>query len=304
MSLHHHSHHGSGGSDHNHFHANSADPRNEKRIAIAAVLTGGFMIIEAIGGWVSGSLALLADAAHMLTDSAALFLAWIGFRLGRRPANDRFTFGYDRVAILAAFTNGLTLFFIAGMIVWEAFERLSQPYTVMGWPMFAIAVTGLLVNLLVFWILLGADRDNLNIRGAVLHVMGDILGSIAAIAAALIIVFTGYVPADMILSVLVALLILKSAWGLMKQSAMILLEASPEQISRDTIIKALREKIDGLVEIDHMHIWSISQERPMMSINGMVGGDTNIEQTVTNIRAILHDEFGIEHVTIELCKSL
>jgi len=184
---------------------------NEHRIGWAALLTGAFMVAEAGGGLLSGSLALLADAGHMLTDAASLALAWLAFRMAHRPADWQRTYGFHRFQVLAAYSNGLTLGFIALAIVYAAVRRLYAPTEVLAAPMLAIAVIGLLINLAAFRILHGAERDNVNVKGALLHVMGDLLGSAAAIAAALVILWTGWTPIDPLLSALVAILILRSA---------------------------------------------------------------------------------------------
>ncbi len=204
---HHHSHDGAHKHDGAHDHAHGAGA-SERRIGLAALLTGAFMLAEVAGGLVSGSLALLADAGHMLTDFAGLVLAWIGFRLARRPADWKRSYGYDRFGVLVAFVNGLALFVVAGWIVVEAVHRLNAPSPVLGGIMFWVALAGLGVNLLSFRLLQGGDHGNLNMRAAVLHVIGDLLGSVAALAASLVILTTGWTPIDPILSVLVALLIL------------------------------------------------------------------------------------------------
>jgi len=191
----HHHHHG-----HSHGHSQGHGENNRTRVGIAAALTGLFMVAEVIGGIISGSLALLADAGHMLTDFAAMAMAWGAFTIAKRPANWKHTFGYDRFSILVAFVNGLTLFLVAAWILWEAFHRIQTPGEILAGPMLWVAIGGLVVNLIVFKILTGADQDNLNIRGAVLHVLGDLLGSVAAIIAALIILKTGWLPIDPILS--------------------------------------------------------------------------------------------------------
>ena len=182
--------------DHGHTHA---DADNQRRVLWAMLLTSGFMLAEVVGGVVAGSLALLADAGHMLTDCASLALAWMAFRIGRRPHDARRTYGYHRFQVLAAFVNGLSLIAIVLWIAIEAVRRLLDPVEVLGGLMLVIAVLGLLVNLAAFWILHGGDRANLNIRGAALHVMGDLLGSVAAIVAALVIFWDGWVPIDPLL---------------------------------------------------------------------------------------------------------
>ncbi len=288
--------HGHGGGHH---HAPTVSDRNEKSMLLAATITGIFMLVEVIGGVISGSLALLADAGHMLTDFAALVLAWLAFRIGRRPANWRHTFGFDRFAVLAAFVNGLSLFLIAGYIIFEAFKRLREPVEVMGLPMLAIALIGLLVNIAVFAILSSADQENLNVKAAALHVLGDLLGSVAAIIAALVIWQTGFVAIDPIVSVIVSLIILRSAWYVVKQSAHILLEGAPDGLDRRKIGDDLLAAFPNIQSIDHIHIWSISQGRPMMTLELGLAKDSDILALTQKVKSFLEDEFGIAHATIE-----
>lgn len=293
--------------DHSHGHSHSHCPahgnKNRKRVGIAAVLTGLFMLAEVAGGLISGSLALLADAGHMLTDFAALAMAWGAFKLAQRPANWKHTFGYDRFSILVAFVNGLTLFAIAIWIVVEAAQRFMQPGEILAGPMLWIAVAGLLVNILVFWILMGADRENLNIRGAVLHVMGDLLGSVAAIIAALVIMKTGWLPIDPLLSVLVALLILVSAWRLIKDSAHILLEGAPQDLDRRQIREDLLTNIPDLIEVKHIHAWSITNDRPMMTLEAVIEPKAGLEVASRAIKSRLKSEFNIGHATVDVMRA-
>ena len=223
--------------------------------------------------------------------------------MARRPADWKRTFGFDRFAILAAFINGLTLFVVAGWIIIEAIKRFGEPIEVMGLPMLLVASFGMVVNLLVFAILMSADRDNLNIRGAVLHVLGDLLGSAAAIFAAIVIMLTGWMPVDMIVSILVALLILRSAWYVVKQSGHILLEGAPEGLDRRAISADLHKHFPQILDVDHIHAWSISQERPMVTLEAYISSDADIESTAKAIKAHLHDHFGVEHATIEVRKK-
>ena len=174
-----------------HSHNRVGGAENEKKIAIAVVLTGAFMMAEVVGGVVSGSLALLADAGHMLTDFASLALAWFAMRISRKPATWNRSYGFDRFSVLAAFVNGLALFLIAAWICWEAYHRLRNPGEILGGLMFWVAVAGLVVNIIAFWILSRGEKGNLNVRAAALHVMGDLLGSVGAIAASIIIMTTG-----------------------------------------------------------------------------------------------------------------
>lgn len=299
---HHHDQHQGHDQSSGHSHAPKVDHTNRRRVGLAAVLTGLFAIIEIAGGVISGSLALLADAGHMVTDFAALAMAWGGFVIAQRPATRRLTYGYDRIPILVAFVNGLTLFAVAGWIVWEAVQRLSDPGEVLAGPMLYVAIAGLIVNLGVFWILMGADRNNLNIRGAMLHVLGDLLGSAAAIVAALIIMATGWVAADPILSVLVAILILKSAWGLIKDSAHILLEGVPDGVDTQAIADDLVATIDGLIAIEHIHAWCITPERPMLTLIAYVGEGVRLGPVNRAIKARLEGEFHIDHATVDVMR--
>ena len=272
----------------------------ERAIAIAALLTGGFMGAEVVGGLVSGSLALLADAGHMLTDFASLVLAWLAFRLARRPADWKRTYGFDRFSVLAALVNGLSLFAIAIWICFEAWHRLSEPTEVLGGLMLWVALGGLLVNVASFWILSRTDGDNLNVRAAALHVMGDLLGSVAALAASLVIIFTGWTPIDPILSVLVALLILRSAWSVVKESGHILLEGAPAGFDGRAVAEDLVAQVPGVVSVDHLHAWSITQERPMATLEATLSPGTDAGLAKRAVKARLKEAFGMDHVTVEV----
>jgi len=190
--------------DEEHSHAHKANEKNLRRVMVALVLTGAFMIVEVVGGIISGSLALLADAGHMLTDTMALALAAMAFHVSKRPPDGNLTFGYQRFQILAAFVNGLSLLAVVGWILFEAIRRFLSPNEILGETMLVVAAAGLVVNLISFAVLHSGDQDNLNIRGAALHVAGDLLGSVAAIVAALVIIYTGWTLIDPILSVAVA----------------------------------------------------------------------------------------------------
>lgn len=285
------------GHDHSHHHPGSG---NSRALGSAALLTGGFMAVEVVGGLVSGSLALLADAGHMATDFAALSLAWIALRIARRPPDPRRTYGFDRLSILAAFVNGLALFAVAGWIMIEAWRRISAPQPVLGGVMLAIAVAGLCVNLLAFWILMRGDRENLNLRAALLHVVGDLLGSVAAIVAAVVILATGWTPVDPILSVLVALLILRSAWRVVRESAHILLEGSPAGFDPAGVAGDLQDNIPFVRSVRHVHAWSISEERPMVTLEAELAPGADPETARRSIKARLAERFGFDHATVEI----
>lgn len=293
----HHGDHASAGGKHRHSHVHGAD---ERRLAIAAALTGAFMLAEVAGGVVSGSLALLADAGHMLTDFLSLSLAWYGFRLARRPADWRRTYGFDRFSILVAFANGLALFAIAGWIAVEAWHRLSAPAPVLGGLMLWVAAAGLVVNVLAFWVLHSGGSSNLNVRAAALHVAGDLLGSLAAIAAALVIMSTGWTPIDPILSVLVALIILRSAWSVVRDSAHILLEGAPPHLDGRTIAADLRAAIPSIADVHHVHAWSLTEERAMVTLHARVDEGQAPERAAAAIKERLRQRFGVTHATVEI----
>ena len=297
--AHAHSHdHGSHG--HSHGGAGHVHGATDKtRVLLAACLTGGFMVAEALGGWLTGSLALLADAGHMLTDAVALSLAWYAFHLGGRPATSRLTYGFGRVKTLVAYTNGLAIFVVAVWICYEAWQRFQAPPPVLGAPMLAVAGLGLLVNIPGFVILHGGDRENLNMRGALLHVMGDLLGSVAAIAAAIVILATGWTPIDPILSVLVAVLILGTAWRLMREAAHVLLEGVPASLDRDGIAGDLVKNVAGVREVHHMHLWTIDGDRNMATLHACLDEGVDAHRAVAAIKARLAAVHGIGHATVE-----
>jgi len=282
---------------HSHSHRGS-----ETRLAIAAALTGLFMVAEVVGGVISGSLALIADAGHMLTDFASLTMAWFAFRLSRRPADWKRTYGFDRFQIIVAFGNGLTLFFIAGWIVFEAIQRLIEPVEVLGPVMAVVAAAGLAVNIGAFLVLYGAgaENHNLNMRGAMLHVLGDLLGSVAALVAAGVIILTGWMPADPILSILVALIILRGAWRVVSESGHILLEGSPAELDVEAVVADLTDNIDGVERIHHVHAWSITQERCMLTLHAVIASDLAATDAISAIKKRLKEDHRIDHATIEV----
>jgi cobalt-zinc-cadmium efflux system protein len=273
---------------------------NERRMGIAALLTGLFMGAEVAGGIISGSLALLADAGHMLTDFASLSLAWFGFRLARRSADWRRTYGFDRFQVLIAFVNGLALFVIAAWILYEAYERLSAPQPVAGGIMVVVAILGLLVNIAAFALLHGADRQNLNVRGAAIHVLGDLLGSVAALIAGAVILLTGWTPIDPLLSVLVALIIVRSGWQVVRESGHILLEGAPSELDTRHIGPDLIASVPGVVGVHHLHVWSITQERRMVTLHACVEEDRDGDEMVKTIKQRLKERFGLDHATVEI----
>jgi len=292
------------GHDHQgHSHAPEVGHDNERRIFIAMLLTGGFMAAEIIGGIFSGSLALIADAGHMATDTAALALAWFAFRLSRRPADPSRSYGFHRGEVLAAFVNGIAMIALAAWIMVEAVQRLYSPVEILGGVMLWIATGGLLVNLLAFWLLHSGSRENLNVRGAAVHVAGDLLGSVAAIAAAGIILWTGWTPIDPLLSVVVALLVLRSAWFITRQSAHILMEGAPQHLQAADIKSDLIDHIDGLEDVHHVHIWSLTQERPLVTLHARVRADANADELLRAVNKRLAEQFQVDHATIQIEKG-
>ncbi len=280
-------------------HAHSHEA-SERRLFWVMVMTLVFTVAEVIGGLLSGSLALLADAGHMLTDSAALALAWLAFRIARKPSDTRRTFGYHRFQVLAAFANALALIGIALWIVIEAARRFADPVDILPMPMLVIAVVGLLVNIVAFAILHGGDRDNLNLNAAMWHVLGDLLGSVAAIAAALVIIGTGWTPIDPLLSLVVALIVLRGAWKLVRRAGHILLEGSPEDFDDEAVRAALVEDVAEVSEIHHMHAWSLTTERPLVTLHAVVAEDADFKSVLMRMRKLLAERFGIDHATIQL----
>ncbi|HYZ25911.1 MAG TPA: cation diffusion facilitator family transporter [Geminicoccaceae bacterium] len=284
-------------------HAHAHQPAradNQRNVFWAMVLTGSFMLAEVVGGVVAGSLALIADAGHMLTDAASLGLAWAAFRVGHWPRDARRTYGYHRFQVLAAFVNALALVAIVGWIAIEAIRRLFAPVEILGGLMLAIAALGLLVNLAAFAILRGGDRDNLNLQGAALHVLGDLLGSVAAIVAALVILWTGWTPIDPLLSLFVALLILRSAWLLLRRSAHILLEGTPDWLEIEELRAAVTSATPAIRDIHHVHAWMLTTERSLITLHAEVAPGADHQAVLAVIREVLRERFGITHATIQI----
>ena len=287
--------------DQGHAHVHEADASNLKRVMIALVLTGTFMFVEIVGGILSGSLALLADAGHMLTDTMALALAAAAFHVSKRPPGGSLTYGYQRFQILAAFVNGLSLLFIVGWILFEAVSRFITPRDVVGETMLVVAAAGLVVNIISFAVLHTGDQENLNIRGAALHVAGDLLGSVAAIVAAIVIIYTGWVLIDPILSVAVAMLILRSAWSLVKRSAHVLLEGAPDWLDVPDMQERVVAHVPGVSGIHHVHVWGLTPQQLMLTMHVTLADNvTSQSDVVRGVKAFVEDEYGIGHSTVEV----
>jgi cobalt-zinc-cadmium efflux system protein len=264
------------------------------------MITGTFMIAEVAGGLLAGSLALVADSAHMLTDFISLGFAWFALRLAHRPADLKRTYGFARFQILVAFTNGISLFFIVAWILKEAIQRLFNPIAVIGSTMLIIASLGLVANLVVFKLLHNANQENLNIHGAILHVISDLLGSGAALAAAGIILLTGWFPVDPLFSLLVVVLILGSAWHLVKKSGHILLEGAPPWFDVTEVGMDLIKNISGLVDVHHIHAWLLTQEQPMVTLHARVAEVQLSDAIIFAIKRRLKEKYDISHATIQV----
>ncbi|MEJ8474536.1 cation diffusion facilitator family transporter [Roseibium algae] len=285
--------------DHGHSHAPDVNDKNARAVAAAGLLIASFMFAELVGGYLSGSLALMADAVHMVTDAASLGLAWWAFQQVKKPATPALSYGRHRLPVLMAFANAIFLLIVTGWICIEAVERFLKPEKVLAGPMLIIAVIGLLVNIAAFMVLRRGADNSLNIRSAVLHVIGDMLGSVAAIIAALVIAFTGWYPIDPILSIFVALLIVRSAIAILSQSSHILLEGSPVEIDRQDLIADLVRDVPDLEAISHMHIWSLAEGHLNATLHARPSRPEAAERVTKALRDSLNQR-GIGHVTIEI----
>ncbi len=286
--------------DHSHSHAPDVTRGNQRRVLAAMFLTAGFMVAEVIGGILSGSLALIADAGHMATDAAALFLAYIAFRLAARPADANQSYGYHRAETLAAFVNALTMIALVGWILFEAVQRFFEPVQILGGMMLWVAAGGLLVNVLAFWLLHSGEKENLNMQAAAVHVLGDLLGSVAAIVAAIVILYTGWTPIDPLLSVFVALLILRSAISLARQSGHILMEGTPKGLDMEEIKSDLLNSVAGIEDVHHLHAWSLTATRDVMTLHARIAGGVNADAALNAIMERLSHKFQIEHATVQI----
>ncbi|WP_276734123.1 cation diffusion facilitator family transporter [Bacillus sp. (in: firmicutes)] len=282
---------------------NHTEGSNKKVLLISFIIITGYMIIEAIGGFLTNSLALLSDAGHMLSDSISLMVALIAFTLAEKKASHNKTFGYKRFEILAAVINGVALIFISIYIIYEAIERFSNPSDVATTGMLTISIIGLVVNILVAWIMLrgGDTENNLNIRGAFLHVISDMLGSVGAILAAILIIFFGWGWADPLASVIVAILVLRSGYHVTKDSIHVLMEGTPENIDVTDIIHTI-EETEGIQSIHDLHIWSITSGLNALSCHAVVDDQLTISESESILTKIEHDleHKGITHVTIQM----
>lgn len=268
-------------------------------LTFVLLLTAGFMVVEFVGGWLANSLALMADAGHMLSDVGALALSLFALRVAMRPPTPGKSYGYLRMEILAALANGVTLVVISLVILWQAWQRIRQPEPVEGGLMIGVAGAGLLVNLVAAFLLHRSSGHSLNVRGAYLHVLGDLLGSVAAILAAVIILATGWVLADPIMSCVVAALILIGSWRLVRESVDILLEATPPGIDLAAVARSIME-VPGVTGVEDLHVWTLTSGVIAMSGHAQITDLADYRRILDEIHRRMHDDFGIHHVTVQL----
>ncbi|HEV2913943.1 MAG TPA: cation diffusion facilitator family transporter [Pyrinomonadaceae bacterium] len=291
----HHQHHHRDG----HTHAHGRASRSRSRLRLVLVLTALYMLAEAFGGWWTGSLALLADAGHMLADVAALALALVAMWFSARPATSSKTFGYYRLEILAALINGVALILISLLIFYEAYHRLSAPPAVKSTTMTLVAAGGLIVNLACAWLLHGDHEEDLNVRGAWLHIIGDALGSVGAITAGALMSLYGWYTADPLFSFIISLLIVWSSWNLIRESTNVLLEGTPAHINLAAVEDAILET-RGVEDVHDLHIWTITSGREALSAHVIHAETISQPELLKELRAKLHDRFGVDHLTIQM----
>lgn len=290
MSEHGHNHH-----NHNHSHATPQD--HSKRLWWALGLTSTFLIIEVIGGLITQSLALLSDAAHMFTDTAALAIALAAIQIAKRPADQKRTFGYHRFEILAAAFNALLLFIVAFYILYEAWQRISQPPEIQSAGMLGIAAIGLGINLLAMYLLVGGQKDSLNVKGAYLEVLSDAVGSVGVIIGALVIMFTGWLWVDSLIAVAIGFWILPRTWILLRDSLNILLEGVPANVDLGKISADLMQ-LDGVQSVHDLHVWALTSGKSSLTAH-LVVPEADTEQVLLAARELLAHDHQLHHATIQ-----
>ena len=278
-------------------HSHSQDSR---LLGTAFAITFVFMLVEIVGGLLAGSLALLADAAHMATDTAALGLGLWAARQSTLPANEVHSFGYRRHQTMAAFINGFALLLLAGWIIVEAVQRILTPQPIDAGTMLVIAILGLVVNVIAFAILQQGE-SNINVRAAAAHVLGDLLGSVAAISAAVIIYFSGWLAADPLLSILIAGLILRVGWRLLRETGHVLLEGIPPGFDEDRLKTELPAAVPDILDVHHIHAWALTPDKPFfLTMHTTITEQADADSVLRHARSFVQAEFGIDHVTIQI----
>lgn len=293
----HHDHAGHHHAAHAHSHATGAQ---EWRIASACLIIVAFLVLQVIGGVISGSLALLADAGHMVSDAVALGMSWAALRIGRRPADPLRSYGYRRLEVLVAFANGCALFVVTAWIVFEAAWRLATPRPVLGLPMLAVAAAGLVANAVAFAVLSGGRRENLNLRSAWLHVLGDLLGFAITVVAAALILATGWTRIDPVLSMIVAALILRSALQIVRAAGHILLEGTPPGFDAASVREDLIATLPDVSDVHHVHAWCLTQEQSFITLHIRAAQGADLDTLVPAVTRRLELRFGIAHSTIQV----
>ena len=282
-----------------HAHRETAAARSRGALVAALVLTGGYMLVELAGAYFTGSLALFADAAHMLTDVGGLGLALFAIWVAARPPTRAKTYGYYRAEILAALVNSLLLLGVAGFILVESYERLVRPHGVLGGPMLAIGAVGLVVNLVGAWLLHRDAAASLNVRAAYLEVLSDAVSSLGVLVAAGVVLLTGWTPADALVSGAIALFIVPRTWRLLRQAVNVLLEGVPAHLDLSAIEDAIQQ-VRGVRRVHDLHVWTLTSGREAMSAHVVVDDMREHDRLLAALHAVLHARFGIDHTTIQL----
>lgn len=280
-------------------HSHDVRAANRRALGLALAITASFTVIEVVGGVLTGSLAVLADAVHMLSDNLSLALALFASWLAARPATTKRTYGYERAEVLAALANGVLLVVLAAWIFIEAARRLSDPPDVLGGWMLAIAVVGVCVNVAAAVVLWGSREHSLNVEAALRHVGADLLGSVGIGVAAIVVLATGWLEADPVVSILIGVLVLASSWGILRDSTSILLEASPKDLDMQAL-GARVAAVPGVVEVHDLHVWTITSGFPALSAHVLVRAGEDCHQRRRELERLLRDEFGIEHTTLQV----
>lgn len=283
-------------------HQHGAGNTNTRALGIALGLTGTFLIVEVVAGLLTGSLALISDAAHMLTDTAGLAIALAGVKIGEKAADSRRTFGYKRFEILAAAFNAVLLLLVGVYILYEGYQRLTKPEDIHSIPMLVVAAIGLGVNLLSMRLLSDGKDASLNVKGAYLEVWSDMLGSIGVMAAAALIWLTGWVWVDAIVAIGIGLWVLPRTWQLFKETINVLLEGVPEGIDADAVAASLKA-LPGVRDLHDLHIWAITSGVPSLSAHIVLAPDADGEAVRAKVAAVLDEKFEIEHVTLQIEKQ-
>ena len=283
------------GHSHDHSHAESPQARLRWALALAA----SYMLAELLGGWWTGSLALLADAGHMLSDVFARSLSLLAFSLAQRPATAQQTFGHHRTEILAALVNGILLVGVAAFVVSEALERFGQPHSILGGPMLLIATGGLAVNLAALYLLGGARSENMNVRGAWLHVLSDALGSVGAMIAGALVWAFGWTWADPAASILIAALVLFAAWSLLRDAVSVLMEWAPSEVEVARVADAIGN-LPGVMAVHDLHVWTIASGRIALSGHIVAEARADHVKLLQEVSDMLHERFGIQHSTVQI----